>query len=183
MKLAPNAQDPHSNLGISPFAERLGTWLVTQSQDGLAGPIDDTTLIPAFADIDQDALRDAIAELKADGYLTTTALMNRSLPRMRATLDLFATFDPIACLGDPVADSLVLVEIVLQGGSSVSVADLHKQTAWAIRRFNPAVGLVIARVDEGRVSQETQNEYPTRHFMLSSDDRVALRRYADDLLP
>ena len=132
----------------------------------------------AFPEIEVRELAEAIAELESDGYLSTTATMASALPYMRSTLDLFATFDPIADLGDPVADSLTLVEQVLCGNDSVNVRDLHKQTGWPIRRFNPAVGLVIARVDERRVGQESQNEYPARHFFLMAEDRVALKRYA-----
>jgi hypothetical protein len=147
----------------------------------MADPIDDEPLKAAFAGVDERALIEAIAELKAEGCLTTTALVNTALPRMRATLDLFATFDPIAKIGGPVADSLALVGIVLQGEDSVSVPGLHDQTGWPIRRFNPAIGLVIAQIDERHVSREVQNQYPSRYFILSADDRVALKRYAANL--
>lgn len=172
------ARDPRSDLGISDLAVRLGIWLVKQLQDGLTDPIDDEPLKAAFADVEDRALIEAIAELKAEGCLTTTALLNTALPRMRATLDLFATFDPIADLGDPVTDSVALVEILLEGGEdSVSTAELHQKTGWPIRRFNPAVGLVITQIDERHVSRESQRQYPSRHFFLSADDRVTLKRY------
>lgn len=177
----PQTSDNRSPLDISPLAVRLGSWIATQSQDGLTGPVRDDDLTASFAEVQVRDLQEAIAELASEGYLRTKATMGSHLPRMSATLDLFATFDPIAKIGDPVADSLRLVETVLQGEDSVNVAELHKQTGWPARQFNPAVGLVIAQVDERRVSREIQNQYPSRYFILSADDRVALKRYAANL--
>lgn len=181
MNPSSSRRDREADLGISELAVRAGAWLVMQSEDGLTGPIDDEDLKAAFADVDIRDLDEAIAELSSDGYLVTTPTMGSVLPRISATLDLFATFDPIADIGDPVADSLILVEMVLKGEGSVGVSDLHKQTGWPIRRFNPAVGLVIAQVDERRVGQQMQNQYPSRYFALAAEDRVALKRYAANL--
>ena len=63
----------------------------------------------------------------------------------------------------------------------MGVPELRKRTDWPIRRFNPAVGPVITQIDERRVSREVQNEYPSRYFILSADDRIVLRRYAATL--
>ena len=166
-----------SNLDLSPLAIRVGTWIAQHSENGLPSPVDGEALQADLADIDVRELHAAVAELASAGYLTTSPTLGTALPRMRATLDLFADFDPIAELGDPVADSLDLAERVLSGQDSVGVAALHQQTGWPIRRFNPAAGLVVARVDERRVSQELQSEYPTRHFHLMADDRESLRLY------
>jgi hypothetical protein len=180
MSSTSHSKGSQHQLDISPLAIRVGTWLVTQSQDGLAGPVREN-ITAAFAGVNDRDLVEAIAELASDGYLRTTATMGGRLPRISTNLDLFATFDPIANIGDPVTDSLSLVETVLQGDDSVNVADLHKQSGWAVRRFNPAVGLVIAQVDERRVSGEIQSQYPSRYFTISADDRVALKRYVANL--
>lgn len=177
-----SSQRDHGNdLGISDLAVQVGKWIAAKSEDGLTGPINDEELQAAFSDLDFRELEEAIAELSSDGYLVTTPIMGSGLPRISATLDLFATFDPIADIGDPVADSLILVEVVLKGEDSVGVSDLHKQTGWSIRRFNPAVGMVIAQVDERRVGREMQNQYPSLYFALDPEDRVALKRYAANL--
>ena len=167
-----------SDLGITALAVRIAKWIVTQSQNGIAGPIDQADLQAVIADTEVRELAKAIAKLESEGYLSTSPTITTVLSYMRATLDIFATYDPIAGLGDPVADSLTLIEQVLGGKDSVNVRDLRKQTGWPIRRFNPAAGLVIARVDERRVGQESQNEYPARHFFLMAEDRVAVKRYA-----
>ncbi len=166
-----------SDLGITALAVRIAKWIVTQSQNGIAGPIDQADLQAVIADTEVRELAEAIAKLESEGYLSTSPTITTVLSYMRATLDIFATYDPIAGLGDPVADSLTLIEQVLGGKDSVNVRDLRKQTGWPIRRFNPAAGLVIARVDERRVGQ-SQNEYPARHFFLMAEDRVAVKRYA-----
>jgi hypothetical protein len=170
-----------ADLGLSPLAVRVATWVVNQSGDGLPAPVNSDALPTAMSDVDIRQLAEAIAELELDGHLTTSGAIGSSLPRICATPDIFATFDPIAGLGDPVADSLGLTERVLAGEDSVDVPALHQQTGWPIRRFNPAAALIVAQVDERRVRQVQQNEYPTLGFHLMAEDRVALKRYAANL--
>jgi hypothetical protein len=170
-----------SDLGLSPLAVHVATWIVKQSDDGLPAPVNSDALPAAMPDVDIRQLGEAIAELELDGYLTTSGATGSSLPRICATPDIFVTFDPVAGLGDPIADSLGLTERVLAGEDSVDMPALHQQTGWPIRRFNPAAGLVVAQVDERRVRQVEQNEYPTLGFHLLAEDRVALNRYATNL--
>jgi hypothetical protein len=97
---------------------------------------------------------------------------------VRPTTDLYATFDPFAHGNSPVADAAELTTRVLAGEDSVGVAELHAATGWPLRRFNPAIALVIAQVDSRRVSSEMGCDYPSRWSFLMAKDRVALKRFA-----
>ena len=177
---APQPVKIQPDLGLGPLATRLAEWIVTTSENGLRDIVDDDALMAAFSDVEETQMEEAIAELKIDGYITTEGYLN-SLPTVWAELELFATFDPILSVGNPVADSLIVANIVLNGEESVGVQELHQQTGWSLRRFNPAAALVIAHVDPRRVSQECQNEYPARFFFVAAEDRVALKRYTAKL--
>jgi hypothetical protein len=163
-------------LGVSDLASSLGIWIATQPGNGLEELVNTEALMAAFSAIGVRELEEAIAELAAEGYVHTSS-GGHALPYIRPTVDLFATFDPLANIGNPLADSLLLVEQILRGLDTINVGQLHEQTGWPVRRFNPAIGLVIGHIDERRISNESQNQYPTRHFSLAAEDRVALKRY------
>lgn len=173
---------PSGDAAVSDLANRLGSWLALHSQDGRPGPVDEEQLGAAFVDVEKGALVDAIAELSAEGYVVSSPITTSSVPRVSATLDLFATFDPITQIGDPVQDSLTLGEIVLTLTEGAAVADLHRDSGWSIRRFNPAIALVLAQIDDGHVSAVFDSRYPARSFHLTADDRLAIRRYIENLI-
>ena len=125
---------------------RLAKRIATQSKDGMDEFVSHEALTAAFADTEVRELAEAVAELAAEGYLRTAATMSHVLPYVRPTVDLFATFDPLANIGDPVSDSLLLIEKVLQGQDAINVGHLHEQSGWPVRRFNPAIGLVIGQI-------------------------------------
>lgn len=79
---------------------------------------------------------------------------------------------------DPTADACALAAMVLEAkDSSVGVPDLHERTGWAIRRFNPALAILTAQIDERRVSQAFDGQYVTRWFSLLAEDRLALKDF------
>lgn len=168
------------DLNLGPLARHLGRWLAEQSEVGMTWPISDDAILADFTNVSPADLAEAAAELEIEGFVTTS-LRGSQLPHIRPTLDLYATFDPIAVGSNPVADALALTKMVLAGEASVNVADLHAKTGWTLRRFNPAIGLVIAQVDDRRVSKTIDNTYPARSFHLLPEDRVALKRFAAQL--
>lgn len=171
--------DPLDDLDVdlSPLARRVGLWIARQSEDGLDSFVSDEALQQAFSESELRDVQEAVAELEAEGFISCSHTVSTALPRIRATPDLYAIFDALAHGHDPVADAANLVERVLTGGDSVSVPDLHKETGWPLRRFNPAVSLVIGQVDSRRVSGATDGQYPTHWFSLVAEDRVALKRF------
>jgi len=169
------ANDTIGDLG--PLATAIGTWICKSSANGLPAPVDGDALLAAFSEQSDNEVTDAIAELEIDGFVTSTALINLRIPRIHSTDDLFLTFDPHVLGSDPIADTIELAERVLDGRESVSLADLHKESGLPLRRFNPAVAMIVAEVDSRRVSQAIgEVDYPTRYFFVEAEDRVAIRR-------
>jgi hypothetical protein len=174
----PPAEATLDDLNIGAVARRMGRWLIEQSTNGLTVPVSCDALLAAFPDDDLRGLEDAVAELEAEGLVTTTHTLNGRLPHVRATLDLFAAFDPVVLGQDPTRDAGELAKMALEIGDGISVAELHKLTGWPLRRFNPALGLLVAEIDERRVSKALDSEYVTTSFHLMADDRLALKRLA-----
>jgi hypothetical protein len=163
-------------LNLSPLAQKLGVWIAKNSEDGLTHHfVKNDALSPAFAQ-DAEKLIEAIAELELEGYVTTVH-RGEGLPVMRPTVDLFASFDRHSIGTDPFEDSLELMEKIVEGEDQSASANLHKAIGWDIRRFNPALALVLSRISDGWVSQEITSNYPTRHFCLRATDRIAFKRF------
>ena len=165
-------------LGLSELAYRVGAWLAGHSENGLDDPFDGGAMVSDFADIPTQELTDAIAELEVDSYVSTRPF-GQDIPFITCRTDLFSTFDPQTRGTDPMADAAVLGRLALEMGESVGVPELHGRTDWDLRRFNPALSILIGHIDDRRVSQSGDNQYPTHYFFLIPADRVAIRRFAD----
>lgn len=170
---------PIIDLDVSELAKKLGLWMSENSEFGLEDPVDGDQLEAAFQGEATADLEDALAELEAEGLVTTRALMNTNLPRVRVTVDIFSTFDPVTIGSTPYMDAAELLDLILgEKMESVSVPALHEKIGWPIRRFNPAITYVIGLVDEGRVSGETgSHPYPVRYFHVAAPDRVEMRQF------
>jgi hypothetical protein len=165
---------------LSPEGTAVGKWICTASTNGLPGLVDEGALVKAFPNLSQAQLAVAVADLAEDGYVSLTHSISERLPRVHVSEDLFLTFDPY-CLGnDPVADTLQLIPLVLSK-DSVDVPALHAESGLPLRRFNPAIGMIIAEIGEGRVSGSWREGYPTPYFFVIDGDRVAIKRLAQRL--
>lgn len=167
-----------ADLGLTDLAYRLGVWLVEKSPDGLARPVDGNQVVAAFGEVAERDLRDAVAELETDGYVKTRSLLN-GFPLMSYRIELFSTFDPLVSGADPTLDAVELARMTLEMDRGVDVAALHERTGWELRRFNPALAVMLTHIDERRVSRSGDGRYPTRHFAVVPADRVQLRRFVD----
>lgn len=175
--IVPKKEKSTLGLNLSQLAERVGLWIAQNSETGLSAIVQSEILAKAFASEEPAALIEAIAELEMDGYLTTIALLNREIPPLRPTVDLYVTFDPYAMKTDPLTDAAELTKAILAGDDSVRVKALHEASGMTLRRFNPALALVIANIDDRRVSQEINTPYPTGSFFMMATDRVTLKRF------
>lgn len=63
-------------------------------------------------------------------------------------------------------------------GESVGAHDLHGHTDWTLRRFNPALHILLSYVDSQGVRSGEDDEYQTHFFHLGLADRVAIKRFA-----
>lgn len=170
-------QKAAAELRVSVLAARVAQYLVHASSDGRKGHVESDGLCDALSDVDHRSLGEAIAELDLDGYLTTLSVTNRRLPHLSLTVEFFASFDPYFSGFDPSEDAIQLAERALANDDSVSVVELHTDIGWPIRRFNPALQVLIEQIDDRRLSKTVDLTYPTRHFYLGAEDRVALRRF------
>jgi hypothetical protein len=107
-------------------ATRLAVWIAENIENGRAGPIKSDAVAQAFQDVPRGDLDEALAELATDGFVTLTRTMDAGLPRISVTLDLFATFDPVAVGTDPSGDSALLAGFALQIGNGVSAKALRQ---------------------------------------------------------
>ncbi|WP_192179984.1 hypothetical protein [Mesorhizobium amorphae] len=162
---------------LSPEGSAVGKWICTTSVDGLPWNLDENALVAAFPSLSTDELAEALADLAEDDYVSLSHTISERLPRVHVREDLFLTFDPICVGSDPVADALQLIPLVLKK-DSVDVPALHVESAMSLRRFNPAIGLIISEIGEGRVSGTWVEGYPTPYFLIVDSDRVAIKRLA-----
>jgi hypothetical protein len=165
---------------LGPLAIRIGLWVSEQSQKGFDCFIPEQDLVEAFPESSVDELAFAIAELESDGYLKTTSLISKRLPRMFTTADLFIAFDPHTGKSNPEVDVVALVDIALakSGTGTVGANELHEASGWPLRRFNPPFAYLVAQIDDRRVLQGGTDDYPSRGFLVIDSDRVALHRFA-----
>lgn len=167
---------------LSALASRVGLWFAKNDPNGLPGGLgDDTAFRAAFAEIERHGLEDALAELEADGYVTLYHVLGPELPRINLTAELFADFDPIALGSDPAADAADLIDRILPATQGINVEELHKETGWELRRFNPAVCYVLGYIGDGRISRGGSFDYPARAFFVNAEERVALRRFQQQM--
>lgn len=162
---------------LTPEGSELGKWICKASVDGLPDHLDDDALRAAFPGWSTDQLAEALADLAEDDYVSLTHTLSERLPRVHIGADLFLTFDPICMESDPIADALQLIPLVLDK-ESVDVPALHIESGMSLRRFNPAIGMIIAEIGEGRVSEVYVEHYPAPYFFVVDSDRVAIKRLA-----
>lgn len=171
---------------LSDKAREFGLWLAKQSGNGNPEDtmVEEEAMKAAFPDMNDRALARVTAELEAEGF-ARTAGAGRTIPIIFATTDLFAKFDPIACGTDPYADAYDLIARILEqseaSDGSIEPAKLHEELGWELRRFNPALGIVVSHVDSRRVSDEYGGDYVARYFFLEAEDELALERLAERL--
>lgn len=165
---------------LSPEGSALGKWICETSVDGLPDNLDEDKLIAAFPNLSTDQLAEALADLAEDDYVSLTHTLSERLPRIYVREDLFLTFDTVCMESDPVADAMQLIPLILDK-DSVDVPALHAQSGLSLRRFNPAIGMIISEIGEGRVSEVWVEHYPTPYFFIVDSDRVAIKRLARQL--
>lgn len=177
-ELAGSDKSRAAELGLTDFAYRLGVWLVQNSPNGLAHLVDRDRVMTAFEEVADRDFRDAVAELETDGYIKVRSLLNGP-PLMSYRVELFATFDPIVGGADPTLDAVELARMTLNLDQGINVVALHEQSGWDLRRFNPALSVMLTHIDVRRVSGSGDGRYPTHSFIVVPTDRVQLRRFVD----
>jgi hypothetical protein len=178
--VAPAAREPGPlKIGeLSPLAIKIGLWAAKESTHGYSDFVPEDELIGAFPDATVDELGFAVAELARDDFVNTTSYIGPRLPRITTTPNLYFTFDPHALQTDPTIDAAALVDLVLNKKDFIGAAELHEQSGWPLRRFNPAFAYILTQIDDQRVSKTNVPDYPAYGFFLMDSDRVDLHRFA-----
>lgn len=161
---------------LGALATSVGRWICDSSEKGLPEHVDEENLLAAFEASESRELEEALAELEIEGCVELSHVIGPRLPRIRATEDLFQVFDPIVMKTNPHIDAIILIDLVLEGEGTMDISDLFDRSGLPLRRFNPAVAIVLDEIGDGRVSRTYSPDHPARHFATTAEDRVALKR-------
>jgi hypothetical protein len=178
---AVNPDDPKDLMGLdlqlSLLARKLALWTAEQCADGERNFVNREAMREAFKDSSDDELREAIAELKMDGFVQTSGEMSAAIPAFRPNLELYLTFDGKAFGTDPMADTVTVAELALEYENGVDVEEMFKKTGWTLRRYNPILDHVASQVPDGRVSRTWGSGFTVYGFFLMDEDRVQMKRF------
>ena len=145
--------------------------LQEQCPNGRRNFVDIGKLREAFKESPETEIVEAIAELETDGFAEMSRSLGRGLPHFRPSLDLYLTFDGLVFDRDPIADTVTVAELALEGPDGVS-AETVMPTGRDICRFNPAFEYVASEIPDGRVSRPFGTQFSTQFFHLLAEDRV-----------
>ena len=172
-------QELSAELGLTEQAVGIGKLLVETAENGLPHFMGVNALAENFPGAGAPALGEAIAELETGGFVTTLGVEEDGLPTaVFRECKLYACFDPAFAGHRPHADAAALASLVLEQESPGDVGALHEASGWALRRFNPALMLMVREIGEERVSRMRRKGHPCGNFSLADEDRARLRKLA-----
>ncbi|HUD40911.1 MAG TPA: hypothetical protein VMR06_02825 [Dokdonella sp.] len=165
-----------SEVGLSSLAFGLAKFLAQESSDGREAHAPAEVIFSSFEDLTRDEIKGALYELKILHLVDIVELTGKKFPSIRVKERLFFFFDYLIYGNDPEEDAIALARLCLEKSGTVPVAALHKDIQWDLRRFNPALSALIARLPVKRVSREHSQDYSARYFLILDEDRAMLRR-------
>lgn len=165
------------DLQLSLLARKLGLWTVEQCSDGTRNFVDTERMREAFSAHTEADLREAIAELKTDGFIETSEGLGGQFPAYRPNLELYLTFDGIAFGTNTMADIVQVAEAAIAYVEGVDVPELFKKTGWTLRRFNPILDYVASQIPDGRVVRTWGTGFTIVTFFVMEEDKVQLKRF------
>lgn len=179
-----NPDDPKSlmslDLQLSLLARKLALWIAEHCQDGRRNFANREALREAFKDYTDVELKEAIAELKTDGFIQTSTEISSGIPSFRPNLDLYLTFDNIALGTNMAADAVHVAELALSYEHGIDVDDMFKKTGWPLRRFNPILEYIALQIPDGHVIR-TYGQFSVSDLFLMDEDRVKMKRFVKRL--
>jgi hypothetical protein len=159
---------------IEGLPARLLARLAQECPDGMSMHDYDLDALRAlFPDDDRQAIKDAVADLKALGLLKSWDYIGGW--RIAVAEDAYEQVDPQVMGWDTKADAVAIARLMLAGNTG-HAPELHEKTGWSKRRFNPAFRLLLPLFPEGRIRRVMQPDYPSLGVVLADDDRAKLRR-------
>ena len=180
MSDASPTQELSARLGLTEQAIGIAKVLVESSEDGLPNFMGIQALTKNFPDAEAQAFGAALAELETGGFIKPEGDAGKGLPvAVFREPKLYACFDPVFTGHDPHDDAAALAALVLEQERPGDVGALHGASRWALRRFNPALMLLVREIGEARVSRARREEYPVGDFSLADEDRAGLQSLAE----
>lgn len=127
-------------------------------------------------ELDRQAIEDATADLEILSLVERERYLG-AYWSIRLTSAFYVQLDHQIMGWDTTADAVIVARLLLEKDASGTASDLHRQTGWEKRRFNPAFGSVLRTLPPGRISQQIQPDYAASYVHVLSEDRAALRRF------
>jgi hypothetical protein len=178
--------DEHERL-INPTTTLTGTVaqlavaLAEACPDGLGHQeFDLGALCKLLPEMDQQDIEDAIADLEVMRLVERERFLGKHWV-IRLMPDFYVQLDRQIMGWDNKADAVTVARLLLERDASGDASDLHRQTGWEKRRFNPAFRIVLDRFPESRISQQLQPDYPSAHVLVLPEDRAVLRRLVNQI--
>lgn len=128
-----------------------------------------------YPEIDQEALEDAVFELKSLGLIDLTHTLNSGW-RFRLSGGFYEQFDWQIMGWSTIADALSLAEMMLKHDTG-DARELHAVTDWSNRRFNPALAHLLPLFPDGHIRKVLDADYVTRGICITPEVRASLRRF------
>lgn len=172
-------------MSLSEYALRLARHIAHVSEQGLRDPMAWDEIVAAFDADDRSQLAEAAFELEIDGLLSVARGSNdpHGISHIRPYYELYWTFDG-EVLNYPTAQDIAeLAQRLLDDETLGSAPKLKDAVGWSLRRFNPAFARIIEEFPDGRISGESQADYPSRFVIVTAEDRVRLRHLLEELSP
>jgi hypothetical protein len=128
---------------------------------------------------DRQDVEDATADLEALGLIERESFLGRHWV-IRLMPAFYVRLDHQIMGWDTTTEAVTIARFLLERDASGAASDLHRQTGWEKRRFNPALRIVLDRFPEGKISQQLQPDYPSAHVHVLPEDRAVLRRLINE---
>jgi hypothetical protein len=166
---------------LSDTAAQLAVALASACPDGLGHEeFDLDALCSLLPEMDRPDIEDATADLEVLGLVERERFLGKHWT-IRLTSAFYLQLDGQIMGWDTTADAVTVARLLLERDASGAASDLHRQTGWEKRRFNPAFRVVLERFPESRISQQLQPDYPSAHVLVLPEDRAVLRRFVNQV--
>jgi hypothetical protein len=136
-------------------------------------------LAAAFPDADEQAVAEAMADLESFHLVQRYRLLDGH-GEFRLTDFAYEQIDRQLMGWDTQEDAKELMRIVGAETGSIKARELQKRTGWSLRRFNPALRIVLRQIDDRRISRplESALEYSAGTLHANEVERATMRRLA-----
>lgn len=135
-------------------------------------------LSAALPAVDKPDVKDAVGELEHYELIERRRTIGSS-SSIRLTDAAYLAGDEKIRGWNTIHDAIEISRLILSRSEAVLSSELHAATGWPLRRFVPALTVVLGHINDGPKSQTVDPEFPVRHFGVSASDRFALKRFIE----